>query len=124
MESGDPGPSGAAFGTRATRRAVSSLGAWRSDGAARWLFIWPTVLVILFLSIFPLVASLSLSFSKLVFRKGGVDLSFIGFSNFNTLLFGTERSHFLGVLRSPKNADPDFVTLSELMRIKLRVPKD
>ena len=33
--------------TRQPRRAMTSLGAWRSDGAARWLFIWPTVLFIL-----------------------------------------------------------------------------
>jgi len=32
------------------------------------------------LSLFPLVASLALSLSKLAFRKGGVDLQFIGFA--------------------------------------------
>ena len=60
--------------TREPRRAITSLGAWRSDGAARWLFIWPTVLFILVLSLFPLVASLALSLSKLAFHQGGVDL--------------------------------------------------
>ena len=39
--------------------------------------------------------------SKLVFRPGGVDLDFIGFSNYQQLLFGLERSHFLGVLKTP-----------------------
>ena len=87
--------------TREPRRAIASLGAWRSDGAARWLFIWPTVLFILVLSLFPLVASLALSLSKLAFRQGGVDLKFIGFTNYQQLLFGLERSHFLGVLKSP-----------------------
>jgi multiple sugar transport system permease protein len=102
MDTGDATPAGGeAFGARATRRAVSSLGALRSDGAARWLFIWPTVLVILLLSIFPLVTSLALSVSKLVLRRGGVDLSYIGLANFNSLLFGTERTHFLGLLRPP-----------------------
>ena len=72
-----------------------------SDGAARWLFIWPTVLFILALSLFPLVASLALSLSKLAFRQGGVDLQFIGFANFQQLLFGLEQSHFLGVLKTP-----------------------
>ena len=33
--------------------------------------------------------------------QGGVDLNFIGFSNYQQLLFGLERSHFLGVLKSP-----------------------
>lgn len=89
------------LGTRLTRRAGSSLGALRSDAGARWLFIWPTVLVILFLSIFPLFASLTLSFSRLVFQRGKVDIDFVGFTNFQVLLFGTERSHLIGVVRSP-----------------------
>ena len=76
----------------APRRGLTSLGAWRSDGAARWLFIWPAVLVILALSIFPLVASLALSLSKLVFQQGGVDLNFVGFTNYEQLLFGAERA--------------------------------
>ena len=87
--------------TREPRRATISVGAMGSDGAARWLFIWPTVLFILALSLFPLVASLALSLSKLAFRQGGVDLQFIGFANYQQLLFGLERSHFLGVLRTP-----------------------
>ena len=80
---------------------MTSLGAWRSDSTARWLFIWPTVLFILFLSLFPLVASLALSLSRLAFHQGGVDLKFIGFTNYQQLLFGLERSHFLGVLKTP-----------------------
>ncbi len=86
---------------RATGRASTTLGAWRSDGAARWVLIWPAVIVILFLSIFPLVASVALSLSKLVFQQGGVDLKLIGFSNYYQLLFGPEQSHFLGVLKTP-----------------------
>jgi multiple sugar transport system permease protein len=80
---------------------LNALGAWRSDGAARWLFIWPTVLVILAFSIFPLIASVALSLSQLVFRKGGVDLKFVGLTNYNQLLFGVERAHFLGLLKPP-----------------------
>ena len=92
---------GQAPATRPPRRAIASLGAWRSEGAARWLFIWPTVLFILVLSLFPLVASLGLSLSKLAFRQGGVDLKFVGLANYQQLLVGLERSHFLGVLKSP-----------------------
>ena len=99
--SGEPDPPGPALRDRATRRAAESLDAWRSDGAARWLFIWPAVLLILVLSIFPLVASVALSLSKLAFHQGGVDLKLIGFSNYQQLLFGLERSHFLGVLKTP-----------------------
>src|SRR5262249_27147916 len=77
------------------------LGAWRSEGAARWLFIWPAVVLVLVLSLFPLVASVALSLSKLVFNPGSVDLQFIGFSNYQQLLFRLERSHFLGVMKTP-----------------------
>jgi multiple sugar transport system permease protein len=53
------------------------------------------------MSIFPLVASLALSVSKLAFNAGGVQLDFIGFFHYQQLLFGLERPHFLGLLRSP-----------------------
>jgi multiple sugar transport system permease protein len=97
----EPVPTGSALRHRAAQRATDTLDAWRSDGAARWLFIWPTVLLILALSIFPLVASVALSLSKLAFHQGGVDLKLIGFTNYQQLLFGLERSHFLGVLKTP-----------------------
>ena len=101
LQPGEPVPSGSALRGRAGRRATETLDAWRSDGAARWLFIWPAVLLILALSIFPLVASVALSLSKLAFHQGGIDLKFIGFANYQQLLFGLERSHFLGVLKTP-----------------------
>ncbi len=101
LEPREPVPTGSALRARAARRAVETADAWRSDGAARWLFIWPAVLLILVLSIFPLVASFALSLSRLVFNQGGVDLKLIGFTNYQQLLFGLERSHFLGVLKSP-----------------------
>jgi multiple sugar transport system permease protein len=88
-------------GSGLRRRAAETLGGWRSDGAARWLFIWPSVIVILLLSIFPLLASLTLAFTRLGFQNRKIDIDFVGFQNFQILLFGTERSHLLGVLRSP-----------------------
>jgi multiple sugar transport system permease protein len=97
----EPGLPGPAPRRTAARLATDTLGAWRSDGAARWLFIWPAVLLILVLSLFPLVASVALSVSKLVFNPGSVDLDFIGFFNYQQLLFGLEKSHFLGVLKTP-----------------------
>jgi multiple sugar transport system permease protein len=101
LDAPEPAPRGSALRARAARRAVYTLGAWRSEGAARWLFIWPAVLLILFMSIFPLVASVALSLSRLAFRQGGVDLKFIGFGNYQQLLDGIEKSHFLGVLKPP-----------------------
>ena len=93
--------SGPAPGAESTRRGLTSLGVLRSDALARWLFIWPAVLVILLLSIFPLVASLVLSVSNLVFQQGSIAIDFVGFDNYEALIFGTERKTFLGVLRSP-----------------------
>ena len=101
MEPGEPVLTGSALRGRAARRATDTLDSWRSEGAARWLFIWPAVLLILALSIFPLVASIALSLSRLAFHQSGVDLKLIGFANYQQLLFGLERSHFLGVLKSP-----------------------
>ena len=94
-------PPGASRGGLISRRAFHSVGAWRSDGAARWVFIWPSVIIVLLLSIFPLFASLTLAFGKLVFQKGEVNVAFVGLSNFTTLLFGTERTHLLGLTRTP-----------------------
>jgi multiple sugar transport system permease protein len=88
-------------GAETARRGLSSLGALRTDATARWLFIWPAVLVILLLSIFPLVASLVLALSNLVFKQGAIAIDFVGFDNFSALLFGTERKTFLGVTRAP-----------------------
>jgi multiple sugar transport system permease protein len=64
-------------------------------------FIWPAVLVVLFLSIFPLVISLYLSLSRFKFVKGGFEINFVGLANYRKLLAGTEQSHFLGVLANP-----------------------
>jgi multiple sugar transport system permease protein len=94
-------PSGVTRGSSLRRRAAGTLGGWRSDAAARWLFIWPSVIVILLLSIFPLLASLTLAFTRLVFENRRIEVDFVGLQNFQVLLFGTERSHLLGVLRSP-----------------------
>ncbi len=88
-------------GAAATRRGLTALDGLRTDALARWLFIWPAVLVILLLSIFPLVASLVLSLSNLVFKQGSIAIDFVGLDNFNALIFGTERKTFLGVLRAP-----------------------
>ena len=88
-------------GNPLSRRAFRYVGGWRTDAAARWTFIWPSVILVLFLSIFPLFASLTLAFGRLVFNRGSVEVDFVGLSNFTTLLFGTERSHILGVAKTP-----------------------
>ena len=80
---------------------LSSLRTIRGAGTAKNVFLWPALLVILLLSIFPLLVSLYLSLSRLQFLPGRIDIRFLGLANYQTLLFGSERTHLLGVLRTP-----------------------
>jgi multiple sugar transport system permease protein len=81
-------------------RWQEKLGKWveRTTGS---IFIWPAVLVVLFLGIFPLLVSLYLSLSRLKLVKGGIEFHFVGFTNYQKLLFGSEQTHFLGVIGRP-----------------------
>jgi multiple sugar transport system permease protein len=73
----------------------------RMDRFASALFIWPSVIILLFFSIFPLLVSLYLSFSQLKFVKGGVQLIWVGGLNYRKLLWGSEQDRFLGVFAMP-----------------------
>jgi len=89
--------------TRGFRAAASR---WRPIGArldrvAGAVFILPAVVVILAFSIFPLLASLYVSLTRLGFTAGGVDLKFVGFDNYAKLLVGIDHNHFLGLAGSP-----------------------
>jgi len=81
-------------------RWQEKLGKWveRITGS---IFIWPAVLVVLFLGIFPLLVSLYLSLSRLKLVKGGIEFHFVGLANYQKLLFGSEQTHFLGVVGRP-----------------------
>ena len=79
-------------------RSQVSLG---STVAVRAAFIWPALLAILFVSIFPLLASLYISLSRLKLVRGGFEFRFIGLDNFRELYVGGEQAHFLGVARTP-----------------------
>ncbi len=81
--------------------APSIANVWRGERLARMGFIMPAVLVVLFLSIFPLIVSLYLSMSRLQFKPGGFDIKFIGLENYRILLFGSQQTHFLGLLKPP-----------------------
>jgi multiple sugar transport system permease protein len=73
----------------------------RVDRHAGAVFILPAVIVILAFSIFPLLASLYVSLSRLSFAEGGLDLKFVGFDNYEKLLVGIDHVHFLGVIGRP-----------------------
>ncbi|MCA9836709.1 MAG: sugar ABC transporter permease [Trueperaceae bacterium] len=62
------------------------------------VFILPSVIIVLALSIFPLIISAYLSLSRLKFVQGGLEIKFVGFANFRKLLLGSERKHFRGDL--------------------------
>ncbi len=73
----------------------------RLERIATSAFLWPSVLVILALSIFPLIISLYLSLARLQFVKGGFKIIFVGLANYRKLWVGSEKTHFLGVLANP-----------------------
>jgi len=73
----------------------------RAERIAQAVFIWPAVLVVLSLSIFPLIISAYLSLSRFQLVKGGFEIRFVGWLNYRKLLFGSEQGHFLGELRTP-----------------------
>jgi multiple sugar transport system permease protein len=85
--------------TRGLRVGVSRmrLAGARLDRLAGAVFILPAVVVILAFSIFPLLASLYVSLSRLRFSAGGVNLQFVGLDNYAKLLVGIDHEHFLGL---------------------------
>ncbi|MGI9333821.1 MAG: carbohydrate ABC transporter permease [Gammaproteobacteria bacterium] len=66
------------------------------DRHSRQFFIAPAVTVILIFSIFPLIASLVISFTRLRPRAGGYQIRFVGLKNFEKQFTGSEQYHFLG----------------------------
>jgi len=60
------------------------------------VFILPTVLALLFLSVFPLIASLYVSLARFKIARGGFTLTFVGLDNYQKLFLGSEQTHFLG----------------------------
>src|SRR6266567_3606695 len=89
-------------GQASARRMPVAVSRWspfvaRLDRSAGAVFILPAVLVILTFSIFPLLASLYVSLTRLTFSEGGVHLSFVGLNNYAKLVVGIDRTHFIGV---------------------------
>ncbi|MBV7328980.1 sugar ABC transporter permease [Chloroflexi bacterium TSY] len=72
----------------------------RIDRAADDIFIWPAVSILLLFSIFPLIVSLYLSFARINFVRGGVEVEWVGWLNYKRLLTGTQQDRFLGVFDS------------------------
>ncbi|MFK7856844.1 MAG: carbohydrate ABC transporter permease [Granulosicoccus sp.] len=69
------------------------------DRQASTLFITPAVVLILVFSIFPLVASLVIAFSRFRLRAGSYQVRWVGLKNFEKQFFGSEQFHFLGTFK-------------------------
>ncbi|MBU6287508.1 MAG: sugar ABC transporter permease [Chloroflexi bacterium] len=73
----------------------------RLDAITGSLFLWPSILIILGMGIFPFVASIYLSLTRFELAKGGFKLTWVGLLNYRKLITGSERLHFLGKLGDP-----------------------
>ena len=66
------------------------------DRQSRSLFIAPAVILILIFSIFPLIASLVIAFTRIRPQAGGYRIRYVGLKNFEKQFVGSEQYHFLG----------------------------
>ena len=66
------------------------------DTSSSSLYLLPAIVVVLFLSIFPLIISLYLSLANIKFVRGGFEITFEGLANYRKLFFGSGQRHFLG----------------------------
>jgi len=85
----------------AARPSLTPIKGSLSERIAPAAFILPAVVVVLFLSVFPLILSLFLAMSRLQFRAGGVQVQFVGMDNFRKLLLGAEQKVLMGTLGTP-----------------------
>lgn len=60
------------------------------------LFLTPAVVLILVFSIFPLIASLVMAFTRIRFTGGGFKVRYVAWRNFDKQFFGSEQFHLLG----------------------------
>jgi multiple sugar transport system permease protein len=74
----------------------SRISQWLEQRAGA-IFLWPAVLLMLLLAVFPLLSSVFLALSRIQFRSGEVSFIYVGLTNFKKLLFGTEQTHFWGI---------------------------
>lgn len=87
---------------------AARLNAW-FEASPKYVYLLPSIAIVLFLSVFPLIVSLYLSLSNIRFVRGGFEIKFVGVHNYRELLFGTTQRHFLG-----RFGDYDLLTLTIL----------
>ena len=57
-----------------------------SDRALTWLFVTPTILLLLAVNIYPLIYAISMSFTNFYANKPGREIKFIGLKNYIRIL--------------------------------------
>ena len=72
---------------------------WLNRNAGN-VFVLPSVVIVLLLSIFPLIVSAYLALTRVKFVPGGFDITFVGLKNFDKLINGSEKRHFRGDLEA------------------------
>ncbi len=72
---------------------------WLNRSAGN-VFVLPSVVIVLLLSIFPLIVSAYLALTRVRFVPGGFDITFVGLKNFDKLINGSEKRHFRGDLEA------------------------
>ena len=72
---------------------------WLNRNAGN-VFVLPSVVIVLLLSIFPLIVSAYLALTRVRFVPGGFDITFVGLKNFDKLINGSEKRHFRGDLEA------------------------
>jgi multiple sugar transport system permease protein len=77
---------------------VAQSPAWaeRLDRHSGRLMVLPAVIVLLCFAIFPLIISAYLALSRFALAPGGYTLKFVGLTNFQKLLSGSQQYHLLG----------------------------
>jgi len=82
------------------------------EDPSKYVLIMPAVLVVLFLSVFPLILSVFTSLSQIKFVKGGFEVKFVGFANYEKLLMNPlsgkprgERRRFMGKMVEASDVD-------------------
>jgi multiple sugar transport system permease protein len=78
--------------------AAGGFASWADRHAGR-IMLLPAVLVLLAFAIFPLIISAYLTTTRFALAPGGFKLTYVGWKNFERLLFGAQQYHFLGTFK-------------------------
>jgi multiple sugar transport system permease protein len=98
--SSDSEPQGAAIIQRvaaATPAAVTDRVSGLSDKAIAWIFVSPTIVLLLAINIFPLIWTIYLSFTNYKANRAGRELKFVGLRNYERILTDSDIWHNMQV---------------------------